>query len=273
MTENYGPFDGVPWAQSQWYRFAAVWAASGVIDVAAASPSSGGLGVSFNGLTPSLAVGRAWVRGAGYEISGTAKTMSAVPANTNASLSRRDRIALRRDLAAQTVAPVLIQGTPAASPAAPALQAVETGQYDTPLFSFLVPPNSGTSITGIVDERTWLDPATGATDTGWQSITPNAPFVTTAGTNVAGCRYRVRAGICWWTFRLSRTSTNWTAPVPLFTFPTPPAVTHHFRFTKDATNGVDGGMLTVYGGTGLAEINIDGAAGNDIYASGAFPVN
>lgn len=263
MTENYGPFDAVPWAQSQWYRFAPVWAPSGVIDVAAATPSGGGLGLSFNGLTPTLAVGRAWARGAGYEISGTAKTMSAVPANTNASLSRRDRIALRRDLAAQTVAPVLIQGTPAASPTAPALQAVETGQYDIPLFSFLVPPNSGTSITGIVDERTWLDPATGTRDAGWQNITPNSPF--TVGPN--GAKYAVRDGLCEFSMDLTRT-TPWSN-LAIFTFP--PGITPPIPWYVHSVgpNGI--GNSTISTG-GVVTCGISGAAGDHVYLSGVFPV-
>jgi hypothetical protein len=161
VSEIYGPFDGATWAQAQWYRYAPTWGPSGVIDSPTASASAGGLGLSFSGLTPTLAIGRAWVRGAGYEISGTAKTMTAVPANANATLSRRDRIVLRRDLAAGTVTLVLIQGTPLASPTPPALTQVETGQWDMPLFSFLVPPASGSTITGIVDERLFIDPATG----------------------------------------------------------------------------------------------------------------
>lgn len=161
-TETFGPFDSQPWAdQTQWYRFASAWTPSGVIDTPAASASTGSLGITFSGLTPTLAAGRAWVRGAGYELSGGSKTMTAVPANTNASLSRMDRIVLRRDLSAKTVVPVLIQGTPSATPTAPALTQVETGQWDIALFSFLVPPNSGTVITGIVDERPWTDPSGG----------------------------------------------------------------------------------------------------------------
>ena len=158
-TETFGPFDTQPWAdQTQWYRFGPTWARSGVIDTPAASASAGSLGVSFSGLTPTLSAGRAWVRGAGYELSGGSKTMPAIAANTNASLSRMDRIVLRRDLAAKTVSLVAVQGTPSSTPTAPALTQVETGQWDIPLFRFLVPPNSGTTITGIIDERVFVDP-------------------------------------------------------------------------------------------------------------------
>ena len=158
-TEAYGPFDSQPWAdQTQWYRFGPAWAPSGVIDVPASSASTGSLALTFSGLTPTLSVGRAWVRGAGYELSGGSKTMAAIAANTNSSLSRRDRIVLRRDLSAKTVSLVPLTGTPASTPTAPALTQDETGQWDISLFSFVVPPNSGTTVTSITDERPWIDP-------------------------------------------------------------------------------------------------------------------
>lgn len=160
-TESFGPFDSAGWSTAQWYRVAMAWAASGVIDSPAGSVSAGSLGITFSGLTPTLAAGRAWVRGGGYELSGGSKTMTAIAASTNASLSRRDRIVLRRDVTAQTIGFAAIQGTPSSSPSAPAIQQNENGQWDLPLFSFLVPPNSGTVITGIVDERLFIDPGAG----------------------------------------------------------------------------------------------------------------
>lgn len=157
-TETFGPFDTAPFTdQTNWYRSAPAWAPSGVIDTPAASPSTGSLGITFSALTPTLSAGRAWVRGALYELAGGAKTLSAISTNTNASLDRRDRIVLRRDLSAKTVSLVALTGTPASSPAAPALAQDETGQWDLPLFSFLVPRGSGTTITGIIDERVFID--------------------------------------------------------------------------------------------------------------------
>lgn len=153
MAETFGPFDGVPWSQGQWFDFASTWAQSAVIGSPATATTTGELALTANGLTLSLGTGRAWVRGAGYK-NDAAKAIT-VPANTNASLSRRDRVVLRRDLAAKTVTAILLQGTPAATPAAPSLTQVDAGVWDVPLFSFLVPPSSGTVISGIVDERVW----------------------------------------------------------------------------------------------------------------------
>jgi hypothetical protein len=160
VTDTAGPFDGTPWAEAQWARHAAAWAPSGVYGPPGSSTSTGDLPLSVSALNVGLGAGRAWVRGFGFERSGAA-VMQAVAANTHASFSRRDRIVLRRNLATHTVAPVLIQGTPASTPVAPALTQSETGSWDLPMFSFLVPPSSGTSITGIVDERGWLSASGG----------------------------------------------------------------------------------------------------------------
>lgn len=160
MTDTAGPFDGAPWAEAQWARFAALWAPSAVYGPPGTSTSTGELPLSISGLSVGLGAGRAWVRGFGFERSGGA-VMQTVAANTHASFSRRDRIVMRRNLATHTVAPVLIQGTAASSPAAPALTQVDAGSWDLPMFSFLVPPNSGTAISGVLDERLYVDPATG----------------------------------------------------------------------------------------------------------------
>src|SRR4051794_25181099 len=121
MTDSYGPMDGFPWAdQTQWYRHAPKWTPSGVNGAPGSASTSGDLALSLSGLNFTVGTGRGWVRGAGFERSGSPASQ-AIAANTNASLSRRDRVVLRRDLAAKTVAPALIQGTPAASPAAPAI--------------------------------------------------------------------------------------------------------------------------------------------------------
>lgn len=154
MAETFGPFDGVTWSQAQWYRYAPAWAQSGVLGSAPVSSSSGDLAFSASGLTISLAVGRAWVRGAGYELTATPWTATAVT-NTNTN-PRIDRVVIRRDLSAQTVHPAILQGTPAGSPVAPSLTQVETGIWEEKLFSFQVPASSGTTLTNIVDERNWL---------------------------------------------------------------------------------------------------------------------
>lgn len=157
MADEYGPFDGFPWAEAQWYEHAPVWAPSGVVGSPAAAATSGALAFSASGLSVSAGAGKAWIRGAGFKRTGTPPT-HAVAANANASLSRRDRLVLRRNLATHLVETAVIQGTPSGTPAAPALTQVEVGVWEETLFSFLVPPNNGTTITGVVDERAWVNP-------------------------------------------------------------------------------------------------------------------
>lgn len=159
MADDFGPFDGVPWNQAQWFGVAKAWAPSGILAAPVAGVASGPFGASSSGLSLTIAAAgnAAWIRGAGY-VPDTNKTF-AVPANTNATLSRRDRIVFRRDLVAKTVTIAQVQGTPAGTPVAPALTQSDTGTWEEPICSFLVPPNSGTTLSGFVDERTWVDPA------------------------------------------------------------------------------------------------------------------
>jgi hypothetical protein len=151
MPDLYGPFTGQTWLQSQWFRDAWARSPSGVFGPSFGVSTAGDLALTVAGLTATMGLGRAHVRGAGYERTGTAWSY-AVPANT-ATTARVDRLVLRRDLAAGTVLPTVLQGTPAASPAAPALTRVEDGVWDLPLFRFTVPANSGAPLTGIVDDR------------------------------------------------------------------------------------------------------------------------
>lgn len=145
MPDAYGPFDGAPWAEAKWFRFATRWAPDGILD-------EGDLPLTTSGLTLTLGVGRAWVGGAGFERTTPPGTNGVTP-NSHSTFSRRDRLVLRRSLSTHQIAPFVIEGTPAANPVAPDPSLDEGGDYDLLLWSFLVPPNNGTAITGLVDER------------------------------------------------------------------------------------------------------------------------
>jgi len=152
MPDVFGPFDTVTWMQAQWFRDA--WARSplsGVFGPVFTDPAAGDLSLTVSGLTVTMGLGRAHVRGAAYERTGTAWTY-AVPANTSAQ-ARLDRLVLRRDLAGKTVTPIVLQGVPAAAPALPALQQNEDGTWDLPLFHWTTPANSGAPLTAVVDDR------------------------------------------------------------------------------------------------------------------------
>jgi hypothetical protein len=180
VPDASGPFDTASFGQGPWFRDRGYLEPSGLPGPPAATTAAGDLPLSVNGLTVSVGLGRAHVRGAYYERTGTAWTAT-VAANTNPTLNRVDRIVLRRDLTAKTVVPVMLQGTPAATPTATALTQVENGVWEQPLYQFTVPANSGTTLANIVDERRWIDPGTG------RLVTPAAKVMATfAGSVILG---------------------------------------------------------------------------------------
>lgn len=155
MADTSFPWATSPWGETQWFQLMSAALPSGVIGTPAGTATTGELAFSSSGLAVTLAVGRASVGGALF-VRTAPPGSTAVTPNAHASQSRRDRIVLRRDLATHTTTPVVIAGTPSASPVAPAYTRTDT-VFDLPMFSFLVPPNSGSSITGVVDERVWID--------------------------------------------------------------------------------------------------------------------
>lgn len=188
MTDVYGPFDTSSWAQEEWFRHMLPAMPSGVIDTPAASSTTGGLALLTSGRNVGLDQGRANVGGAGFYRTGAQTANQAVSANANATLQRRDRLVLRRSIASNTVTPTLIIGTASATPATPALTRNDT-TWDLPMFSWLTPPASGTTLTSILDERRWVDPngdvgALGTKGYGVGLLSPDQTFTSssTSGT-------------------------------------------------------------------------------------------
>jgi hypothetical protein len=154
VTDYFGPYSTSPWSEAEWFDHMAPAMPSGVIGATAASYDTGGLPLILSGLNWSVGPGTANVAGSGFRRDSAAG--GAVTPNTHTSQSRRDRVVLRRDLAIHQTVIALKEGTPAASPTAPSLEQDPTGVWEEALFSFLVPPNSGSALTGVVDERSWL---------------------------------------------------------------------------------------------------------------------
>lgn len=96
--------------------------------------------------------GAAFILGYGFEVYGGPDTV--VIAAANPTNPRIDRIVVRRSMSAREVVIAVLQGTPAGSPAPPALTESEAGTYEIPLAQVLVPA-SATSIVqaNITDER------------------------------------------------------------------------------------------------------------------------
>ncbi|SDG94962.1 hypothetical protein [Klenkia brasiliensis] len=172
MPDLYTPVDGQPWPLERFLRQAPAWSPSGVIGVPAIGFGNGACALSFavagSVITVQMAQGRVHARGVLYErtesqwVSGASGTQptpgtAAYGLNTNTN-ARIDRLVIRRDPAALKAYPLILIGTPAASPVAPALTQVEAGVWDTPLFSWTLAGSSSTSISNIVDERRWIMP-------------------------------------------------------------------------------------------------------------------
>ncbi len=151
MPDVSGPWDGASYPQGPWYRDTG--GPSGVRGNPGTSAGTGDLPLTAAGFVLSMGLGRARVRGASYERTGTSWT-DTVPANASSVGPRIDRVVLRRDVVAKTVVPLRIQGTAAASPVPPALSRVEDGAWDLPMYQVTVPPSSGTPLV-IADERIW----------------------------------------------------------------------------------------------------------------------
>src|SRR4051794_37141120 len=108
MPDVFGPFDTATWSMAQWYRDAPARELSGVYGTAFTAPGSGDLALTVAGLVITMGMGRAHVRGAGYERTGTAWSTT-LPTNTGTN-PRVDRLVLRRDLPGKTVVPAVLQG-------------------------------------------------------------------------------------------------------------------------------------------------------------------
>jgi hypothetical protein len=197
MPDLAGPFDASTFAQAQFYRDRGYLEPSGVQGLPAATPAAGDLGLTAAGFALTLGLGRARVRGAAYERTGSAWTLT-VPANTSSAGPRNDLLVLRRDLTAKTVVPTYLQGVAAASPADPAVTQVEDGVWDERLFRVQAPASSGTPLV-ITDLRRFL----GSGDVGPVVIPLAAPLA--QGAN-GGCMYWVRNRVCYVTLEANSTT-------------------------------------------------------------------
>ncbi|WP_129692311.1 hypothetical protein [Gottfriedia acidiceleris] len=150
MTQTYFPFDsgqGANATEAMWSKMAQHWLATGVIrDVL------NDLSVYANsaGMTVRVKSGAAWLKGHYFESDAEEVLSIATADMTN---PRIDRVVVRLDWTANTVQLAVLQGTPAVSPATPALTQ-NSSRWEISLAQIYV----GTSVTSIsamsvTDER------------------------------------------------------------------------------------------------------------------------
>lgn len=283
MAETFGPFDGAPWAEADWYRTMTDTMPSGVYDVPQSAATNGALGWLASGLSITPAAGKATVGGAGYSRTPTLTSVTAT-ANTHSSFSRRDRLVLRRSLATHNVTLAIIPGSAASPPVAPTITRDDT-TYDLPLFSFLVPPASGTTITGIIDERVWLQGGSASvqsisqTTTGTLNATGSASVgsLSVSGSATVGGNVTAASG----TATVSKVRITSTGDA------SPTSTGHGFQVGPDnglniiidqneviaRNNGVNAGSLGFAGTklTGLLDPTASGDAATKGYVDAKFP--
>jgi hypothetical protein len=162
MTQTSWPFhtgtSGTPVLEDQWSQMARYWSGPGV------APFGNLLEVyaDSSGRQVKVKTGRAAVRGHWYE--STAIETLTIAANASGN-PRIDRVVLRLDPAANSVQLAVITGTPAGTPAAPALTLTDVGIWELPLARVAVANGAATITAGnVTDERVYIagPPAVGA---------------------------------------------------------------------------------------------------------------
>lgn len=155
MTEIAFPFDAGPGAvvgETQWQQMARHFLTTGVL-----TGVENQLAVTAAGTAREVTVasGAAWLRGFHYR--NTAPLVLPVAA-ANPTNPRIDTVVIRLDRAADTVTAAVLTGTPAASPAAPALTQTDD-LFELPLANVAVPAAAGVvAPAGVTDRRVFTGP-------------------------------------------------------------------------------------------------------------------
>lgn len=139
MAENSWPFDNADTTETQFAKWAAAIVNSGVLAGLVVTVSSG-LGLS-------LAVGSAIVRGVFYENT-TAKALTVGTAH--ATLTRKDAVVLKVDLAANTITAYVKAGTATSSGGTLPTMQRDTNVYEWTIAEITVPPAAVNLVAGNV---------------------------------------------------------------------------------------------------------------------------
>lgn len=156
MTQSYWPFDGVDTTETQYsqlfrrMQYTGVWANPGDSTLKVVPQALMQVQLSLQSALQAYAL----VRGHMYSTDAavTGLTIGVAP---SAGQTRRDTIVLRLDPTANTITPVVVAGTAAATgtQTAPALQATDAAQYDLPLADIDVVSGTTTISAGMITDR------------------------------------------------------------------------------------------------------------------------
>lgn len=152
MTFTYFPFDAGPGSQiteNQWRKMAMFWLQTGILrlelnefEVVQHTPSAA--------MIVDVKTGKAWIRG--HYVESDATEPLVIAANSSGD-DRIDRVVMRAEFQQNTILPVVVQGTPSGSPAAPALTQT-SARWEIPLAQVAVADGATSIVTAdITDER------------------------------------------------------------------------------------------------------------------------
>lgn len=152
MARSYFPFDagaGANVTEAQWRQMARNWLGTGVLK---GQLNAFAVFADSTGMQVKVPSGRAWIEGHFFE--SDAQETVAIGA-ANATNPRIDRVVLRADFTANTVDIAVLAGTPAVTPAAPAVTQ-STTVWEISLAQVLVDAAVATIAAGkVTDERTY----------------------------------------------------------------------------------------------------------------------
>jgi hypothetical protein len=149
VAQVSAPFDagaGAAVSEATWQKMARSWLSTGVL-----TGRLNQLAVTADGsaLAVSVASGQAQVEGFSYE---NDAALAQTIATANATNPRIDTVVVRLDRAANEARLRVVEGTPAASPVAPALTQTD-GLYELPLADVRVPAAAGVIVAADVTDR------------------------------------------------------------------------------------------------------------------------
>ncbi|WP_263729950.1 hypothetical protein [Cellulomonas sp. SG140] len=135
MAQIGYPFDGLDTSESDFSYMFRELQDTGVVGDSDLTVTADG-----SGLNVKVAAGQAFVRGFAYR-STAVETLAIATGESN---PRIDTVVVRLDPVANTIALLVLRGTAATSPAAPALTQTDTDKYDLPLADVAVAANAVT---------------------------------------------------------------------------------------------------------------------------------
>lgn len=152
MSESSWPFDSGSVTETTWSRMARVWGGTGIVGYAAGTSAQ--VYGDSSGMQVKIRAGQAQVRG--HHWYSDAEVTKSIGANSSGN-PRIDRIVLRLDPSANTLALAVLAGTPGSSPAAPALTQTDSGTYELSLAQVYVANGASTISAGnVADERLFI---------------------------------------------------------------------------------------------------------------------